>query len=83
MKTTVDIDDDLLVAAKKHAAHHRKTLRALIEEGLRAQLTLRRARPKTQTVDWVVVDGGLPPGLDPSDRAAMSEWLRSERDAAT
>ena len=74
MKTTVDLPDDLLVAAKKRAAESRSTLRALLERGLRRP---RRARPAAQpAIRWVTVDGGLPEGLDVADRAAMSDWLR-------
>ncbi len=35
MKTTVDIPQSLLDEAKKLAANHRTTVRALVEEGLR------------------------------------------------
>ena len=74
MKTTVDLPDDLLVAAKKRAAESRSTLRALLERGLRRP---RRARPAAQpAIRWVTVDGGLPEGLDVADRAAMSDRLR-------
>ena len=38
MKTTVDISDALLEAAKRRAAQRGTTLRALIEEGLREVL---------------------------------------------
>lgn len=38
MKTTVEISDALLVAAKERARARGTTLRALIEEGLRAVL---------------------------------------------
>ena len=78
MKTTVDLPDDLLVAAKKRAAESRSTLRALLERGLRRELRRpRRARPAAQpAIRWVTVDGGLPEGLDVADRAAMSDWLR-------
>ena len=83
MKTTVDLPDDLVIAAKKRAAELRRPLRVLIERGLRAEL--RRTRSGRETpgkgvkLNWVTVDGGLPAGLDVSDRAAMHEWLRSQR----
>lgn len=81
MKTTVDIDDELLIAAKKRAAELRRPLRALIEDGLRSQLREPR-RLAPATIDWVVVDGGLPAELpDLADRAAMSEWIRAQRGA--
>lgn len=44
MKTTVNISDPLLSAAKKLAAEERTTLRALIEEGLRRVLERRQRR---------------------------------------
>jgi len=82
MKTTVDIEDSLLIAAKKYAAEQRTSLRSLIEAGLRAELAPRRARSTAKTVRWIVVEGGLPEGVDLADRAAMSEWIRAERGAA-
>jgi hypothetical protein len=81
MKTTVDLPDDLFVAAKKRAAELRQPLRALIERGLRAELG-RAASPmggKPRTIRWVTIDGGLPPDVDVSDRAAMHDWLRQQR----
>jgi hypothetical protein len=79
MKTTIELPDDLLIAAKKRAAELRRPLRRLVEEGLRARL----ARPeKTRTakprkIRWVLVKGGLPPDLDLTDRVKMHDWLRS------
>jgi hypothetical protein len=75
MKTTIELPDELLIAAKKRAAELCCTLRALIERGLRRELSDRKAR----TIRWVTVPGGLPPGLDPSDRARMHDWLTRQR----
>jgi ribosomal protein L15 len=36
MKTTIDLPDDLLIAAKKLAAERRTTIRSLVERGLRS-----------------------------------------------
>lgn len=81
MKTTVDLPDDLFIAAKKRAAELREPLRALIERGLRAELGRGAGRrtTKPRTVRWVTVAGGLPAGVDVADRAAMHEWLRRQR----
>ncbi len=81
MKTTVDLPDDLLVAAKKRAAETRSTLRALIERGLRHELggsAGRRSRRRSG-IRWVTVDGGLPPHVDLDDRESMSDWIRRHR----
>jgi len=85
MKTTFDIPEELLVEAKKLAAELRRPLRALVTEGLRAQLASaggrkapvakRRFRPR---IRWatVTVSGALAPGLDVANREHMHEWLR-------
>jgi Family of unknown function (DUF6364) len=44
MKTTLDINDQLLVDAKALAARQRTSLTRLIEEGLRTRLTADVAR---------------------------------------
>ena len=80
MKTTIDLPDELLIQAKKHAAESRTTLRAIFERGLRRELNggpgkARRTRP----IRWVVARGGLPEGLDIGDRARMHEWIRRKR----
>ncbi|MSP61170.1 MAG: DUF2191 domain-containing protein [Myxococcales bacterium] len=79
MKTTVELPDDLLIAAKKRAAETRTPLRALIEQGLRALLEGAASAPRRRKIAWVTVKGGLPPGLDVADRESMHEWLRAHR----
>ena len=80
MKTTLDLPDDLFVAAKQRAAQERTTLRALVEQGLRMQLTpARRTADSPPKLRWVTVAGGLPPDLDLTDRVAMHEGLRRTR----
>jgi hypothetical protein len=77
VKTTVELPEELIVAAKRRAAERRTTLRILIERGLRAELRSRRAPAARRIpIKWVTVDGGLPGGLDVSDRAAMIDRLR-------
>lgn len=80
MKTTVELPDELLIEAKKRAAELRRPLRSLLEKALREYL--RRDRLPTRTrreIQWVTVDGGLPPGVNVSDRARMHEWLRGQQ----
>ncbi|MBU0677342.1 MAG: DUF2191 domain-containing protein [Verrucomicrobia bacterium] len=72
MKTTVDIADELLVEAKKAAADEHKTLRSLIEEGLKLRLT-KKYPTKAPGIKWIVAEGGVPPEVQ--DRAAMYEWM--------
>ena len=48
MKTTVEIDDELLKAAKKAAIDEGASLRELIEDGLRHRLALHRANERVR-----------------------------------
>jgi hypothetical protein len=61
MKTTIDLSDALLEAAKRHAKARGTTLRAVVEEGLRAILE-REASVGTFCLRDASVDGrGLRP----------------------
>jgi hypothetical protein len=77
MKTTLDLEDELVIAAKKRAAEERTSLKAIVERGLRAELKRPTGRSGSRKViRWVTVDGGLADDLDVSDRAGMHDWLR-------
>jgi Arc/MetJ family transcription regulator len=43
MRTTIDIQDDLLVELKRVAADSNRTLKDLVEDAIRAALALRRS----------------------------------------
>jgi hypothetical protein len=77
MKTTLDLPDEIFVAAKKRAADERRPLRDLVARSLRAELagTVKKRR-QAGAIVWVTVRGGLPPDLDMSDREAMHDRLR-------
>jgi hypothetical protein len=82
MKTTINLPEDLFIAVKRRAAEDRSTMRAIVERALRAELRAAKAgskRVRPARIKWVIVDGGLPPGVDLRDRAAMHDWLRAAR----
>jgi hypothetical protein len=64
MKTTVDIQDDLLEEAKAVAARQKTTLRSLLEEGLRWVLAQRTRRRRFQLKDASVAGKGVQAGVD-------------------
>jgi hypothetical protein len=79
MKTTVELPDELLTAAKKRAAATRTSLKAILTRGHRRELAQPASAPvRKRRVCWVTVEGGLPPGLDLSDREAMHRFIRRE-----
>jgi len=76
MKTTIELPDDLFLQAKRKALENRTTLRHLVERALRQEL--RGGKPaarRPRRIRWIMSPGGLPPGLDLSDRTEMWEWL--------
>ena len=76
MKTTLDLNDDLMIAAKTRAAQERTSLKALVERGLRAELKRGKMVPPRRAIRWVTVAGGVPEGLDIADRASLYAFLR-------
>ena len=62
MKTTVDIQDELLVRAKRHARAAGLPLRAVVEEGLRQMLAGSAVRQSYKLPDCST---GNPEGADP------------------
>ena len=59
MKTTIEMADGLLVDARRVAAEEGTTLRALLEEGLRASLQRRAVRSKFVLRDASFLGHGL------------------------
>ena len=77
MKTTLDINDQLLANAKALAAQQRTSLTRLIEEGLQLRLRMQAAAPPRgkQRVPVIKGRGGLLAGVDPLSNKAMLEAL--------
>ena len=67
MKTTVEIADALLDEARRAAEKDRTTVRALIEEGLRQVLKMRRRREPFRLRDGSFKGKGLHPGIKEGD----------------
>ena len=51
VRTTVYLDEELYIAAKKKAAEERRTLTSLIQEGLKEQVA-KKVKPKYKKEDW-------------------------------
>ena len=51
VKTTLDIQDELLTRAKRHAHETGRTLRAVVEEGLRQVLATTPSKPRYRLPD--------------------------------
>ncbi len=78
MKTTIDLDDELLRLAKQRAAAAGVPLRAYIEDALRACLLPRPRGRSKFTLDLPIIEGNAPPAVDVADRNALYDLM--ERD---
>lgn len=80
MRTTVTIQDSLLDAAKRRALEKRVTLSAVVEDALRASLSVQK-QEKISTVcePWPVYgSSGVQPGVDLRDNAGLLDKMGEE-----
>lgn len=79
MRTTLNLDDELLLAAKELAVKNRTTLTAVIKDALRDKL---RAPDEAEHLPPAelpvsVMAGGVRPGVDLDDTAALLDLLEA------
>lgn len=76
MRTTIDINDDLLRMAKLRAAQAHRTLTSVIEDALRLALEERTRTASSRRVRIPVSgSGGLQPGVDLDSNAAVLDRM--------
>jgi hypothetical protein len=77
MKTTLDLNDELLINAKALAAQQRTSLTRLIEEGLQLRLRASTAEPTGPRKRLPVFQGrgGLVAGVDSRSNKGLLEAL--------
>ena len=79
MRTTLDISDPVLSAAKRRAAEKGTTLTAFVEDALAAALAQQPARAKDYRLEWKPHRGRILPGVDVADRDRLLEVLDHDR----
>ena len=75
MRTTLNLDDDVMRALKRRAAETGRTLTALVEEALRDMLRRPSRDARPFRLKLVTVRGRRVPGVDVSDRDALYERM--------
>ena len=78
MRTTIDINDALLRAAKSHAARNRKTLKAVVEQALREFLSGSTRFGREAPPIPVFRGAGVQPGVDLTDNAALEDLMNAK-----
>ncbi len=80
MRTTVNIDDELLRAAKDRAQAHRQSLGQVIETALRRYLAEAHPEREAPAIPTFHDGTGLRPGVDLSSNRAIHELFDEETD---
>jgi hypothetical protein len=80
MRTTLNLDPELMRSAKHEAARTGQTLTAVIEDALRARLLASPTEPD-QAFEVVTSPGKPRPGINLDDTASLIDLI--EGDAAT
>lgn len=76
MRTTVQLPDDLMKAAKRHAVETGRTLTAVIEDSLRAALAREGGGRTAEPAELPTFGtGGVLPGVDLDDTAALLDVM--------
>ena len=76
MRTTINLDDDVLAEAKLLAQRTGKTLTDVIEDALRERLARREVPMRKEPLRLRIVAGnGLLPGVDLDNSAALRDLM--------
>ena len=75
MRTTVDLNDQLLRDAKKRAAEEGRPLRAVIEEALRTMIHARGPGDQRFQLQWRTEMGRLQAGVRLDDRQSLFDLM--------
>jgi len=79
MRTTLDLDDRLLDAARRRAAVEGTTLTAFVEAALAASLAPRPRGAKAYRFSWKTHNGRVLPGVDVADRDSLFDAMAGRR----
>jgi len=79
MRTTFDLDDALLAAAKRRAAAKGTTLTAFVEHALAAALADRPGAGARYKLVWKTHRGSAPPAVDVADRDRLLDVMGGRR----
>jgi hypothetical protein len=75
MKTTLNLDDELVKAVKKEAAESGRTMTEIIEQSLRDTLQRPRAPKKPYRMRLPTFKGRLRPGVEIDDRKSLYDLM--------
>ena len=75
MRTTLNIEDELMKRVKKRAAETGTTITEVVEEALRAAVAGQTPRPTRFSLRWNPVSGRTRTGIDLADRDSLYQAM--------
>ena len=75
MRTTLNLDDELMRSLKRRAVESGRTLTEMIEEAVRELLARPAEGELHGELEWVTVRGRVRPGVDVADRDSLLEAM--------
>jgi predicted transcriptional regulator len=79
MRTTLNLDDELMRTVKRRAAESGRTMTEIIEEALREMLARPSRDEERREFPWVTVRGRVRPGIDVADRDSLMDAMEGGR----
>jgi predicted transcriptional regulator len=80
MRTTLNIDDDLMKRVKQRASETGTTITEVMEEALRAAVAGDAPGKTTFSLAWKPIAGRTRPGIDVADRDSLYEAMERPDD---
>jgi hypothetical protein len=79
MRTTLNLDDRIVEAAKRYAAREGTSLTAVIDRALRQFLASQRRTPHDFRLELKIRSTRVRPGVDMEDRDALYDLMEERR----
>ncbi|HEX9885278.1 MAG TPA: type II toxin-antitoxin system VapB family antitoxin [Longimicrobiales bacterium] len=79
MRTTLNLDDELMRTLKRRAAESSRTMTELVEEALREMLARTPGQEPEREFRWVTFRGRVRPGVDIADRDSLLDLMEGRR----
>ena len=71
MRTTLNIDSEVMALVKRRAAESGKTITEIVEQALRKEVAGNAPRTERFVLRWSTVAGRTEPGIDLADRDSL------------
>jgi hypothetical protein len=75
MRTTLNLDDELMRLVRRHAADTDRTITQVVEAALHDALAANAHGQSPFTLQWKTVRGRLRPGVDLTDRDSLIDRM--------